>query len=149
MDLTFSPAPAPLVTCATAGAVVGAVVGALLTGVVAEGALVPLCETPPLTPDATAALVEEPAGLRGGLRNKYRKRTCVFGVQVPVRHHDVAQLVQSSLSGPVHCRHVMSHRWQVPCGLKYSPADGEKTRAPLNQLRPFQTKCHVLQARTA
>lgn len=129
MDLT----PAPGVTCVTAGAVVGALVGALLTGVVAKGALVPHCEAPPLTPEATTALVEEPAGL-GGVLNKCRKRTCVFGVQVPVRHHDVEQLVQSSLSGPVHCAHVMSHRWQFPCGLKYSPADGEKTRAPLNHL---------------
>lgn len=99
---------------------------------VAVGALVPHCETPPLTPEATTALVEEPAGFlgRGGILNKYRKRTCVFGVQAPVRHHVVEQLVQSSLSGPVHCRHVMSHRWQFPCGLKYSPAGGEKTRAP-------------------
>lgn len=71
---------------------------------------------------------------RGGILNKCRKRTCVFGVQVPVHHHDVEQLVQSSLSGPMHCRHVMSHRWQFPCGLKYSPADGKKTKAPLNHL---------------
>lgn len=138
-----------MVTCVTAGAVVGAAVVALLTGVVAEGALVPHCETPPLTPEATTALVEEPAGLREGVLKKYSKRTCVFGVQVPVRHHDFEQLVQSSLSGPVHCTHVTSHRWQLPRGLKYSPADGEKTRAPLNHLRAFQMKRPVLQARTA
>lgn len=68
--------PAPVVTCVTAGAAVGAVVGAVLTGVVAGGALVPHGETPPLTPEATTALVEEPAVLRGVL-NKYRTRTRV------------------------------------------------------------------------
>lgn len=131
--------PVPASTCVTAGAVVGALVGALLAGVVTEGALVPLRKTPPLTPEAATALVEEPAG-RGGTSFQSRLLTgpragCVCsGVQVPVRHHDAEQLVQSSLSGPVHCRHVMSHRWQFPCGLKYSPADGENTKSPLNHL---------------
>lgn len=55
----------PLATCVTAGAVVGPVVGALPTGVVAQGALVPHGETPPLAPGATTAIVKEPAGLRG------------------------------------------------------------------------------------
>lgn len=54
--------PAP--TCAAAGAAVGALVAALLTGVVTEGALVPLRIPPPLTLEAAAALVEEPAGQR-------------------------------------------------------------------------------------
>lgn len=63
---TFCGSDSPLVTCVTAGAVVGPVVGALPTGVVAQGALVPHGETPPLAPEATTAIVEEPAGLRGG-----------------------------------------------------------------------------------
>lgn len=41
-------------------------------------------------------------------------------------HRVVGQLVQSSLSGPVHCRQVASHRWHFPCWLKYSPAEWEQ-----------------------
>lgn len=141
-------------TCVTAGAVIGAFVGAVLTGVVTEGALVPICKTPPLALVATSAIIEEPAGGRRGWQRETTGcshvcwsegvrcrprvsrcagracvRACVFAVQVLVPHHDVEQLVQSSLSGPVHCRQVTSHRWQVPCGLKYSPADGDNTKA--------------------
>lgn len=77
-------------------------------------------------------------------------RVCVFGVQVFVHHHDLAQLVQSSLSGPVHCRHVTSQRWQFPCGLKYSPADGEQHKRPLkSSFMTISNENPVLQGRTA
>lgn len=74
----------------------------------------------------------------------------VFGVQVFVHHHDLVQLVQSSLSGPVHCRHVASHRWQFPCGLKYSPADGEQHKSPLkSSFMTISNENPVLQGRMA
>lgn len=117
-------------TCVTAGAVVGAFVAARLTGVVTEGALVPLCETPSPASDVTLAIVEEPGGGRGHLPIRARPTLTLSQLEVLVRHHDVEQLVQSSLSGPVHCRHVTSHRWHVSCGLKYSPADGEQHKSP-------------------
>lgn len=153
-------------TCVTTGAVIGAFVGALLTGVVTEGALVPVCITPFLTLEATSANIEEPAGGRkrwtqendflmfanqkvsdAGPESAGRVCVCVC---VLVRHHDVVQLVQSSLSGPVHCRHVTSHRWQLPCGLKYSPADGEQHKSPLkSSFMTISNEIPVLQGRTA
>lgn len=156
-------------TCITAGAVIRAFVGALLTGVVTEGALVPLCKTPPLTPVATSAIVEEPAGGRRGWTQEMifwcllirrcqmqapspalGMHACMFGVQVLVRHHDIEQLVQSSFSGPVHCRHVTSHRWHFPCGLKYSPADGEQHKRPLkSSFMTISNEIPILQGSTA
>lgn len=74
----------------------------------------------------------------------------MFAVQVPVPHHDVEQLVQSSLSGPVHCRQVTSHRWHSPRRLKYSPADGEQHKRPLqSSFMTISNETPVLQAGTA
>lgn len=76
-------------------------------------------------------------------------RACAC-VQVLVHHHDVEQLVQSSLSGPVHCRHVTSHRWQFPCGLKYSPADGEQHKSSLkSSFTTISNETAALQSRRA
>lgn len=43
---------------------------------------------------------------------------------VSASHRVAGQLVQSSLSGPVHCWQVTSHRWHCLWPM-YSPADGE------------------------
>lgn len=67
-----------------------------------------------------------------------------------VCYHDLEQLVQSSLSGPVHCRQVTSHRWQLPCGLRYSPADGEQHKSPLQpSLATISNETPVLRGRTS
>lgn len=114
-------------TSVTAGAVVWSLVSALVAGVVTEMTLSPHRVTSLLTADGAMTIIKEPAGGCDHKQFVHNVHTHDAPMCMPSLSHRAGwQLVQSSSSGPVHCRQVASHKWHFPCLVMYSPADGQQ-----------------------